>query len=157
MTNSCFISSFLQALIFEQDFRQERRDREQAHSKFRETEDRYKHQLDALSAESLKIMEELNRQKKQCKDLESEYQARLSQLSYATGERDKKVAILEARNRELEVRGCCCFCCCCCLFVCVCMCVCVHACVGCTLDSSGTTNTHMHTYINQLSNSSFFY
>ena len=78
-----------QASIFEQDFRQERQDREQAHSKFVEIEERYKHQLDALSSESLRVMDEINRQKELFKDMESEYQAKLSRKTIASRVRDK--------------------------------------------------------------------
>ena len=93
-----------QASTFEQDFRQERQDREQAHSKFVENEERYKHQLVSLSNETVRVMDELKRQEKLFKDKESEYLARLSQKTNASRERDKKLVDLKEGNKDLEVR-----------------------------------------------------
>ncbi len=96
-----FISA--QATIFEQDFKQERQDREKAHSKHIETEDQYKHQLGSLMTQFQAVSDDLHQQKKACKDMEATYQARLSKQSYSTGEMDRRLQLSEQRIADLEV------------------------------------------------------
>ena len=111
ISNPCFLFLLIghhlpvsQATIFQQDFEQERRDREQAHTKHLEVEERYQHQLNALGQESQKVMDELQRVKAETRKMENDYQVRLSQQSYVAGEVDKKKGELQQRNQELEVR-----------------------------------------------------
>jgi len=92
-----------QATIFQQDFEQERRDREQAHTKHLEAEEQYKHQLNALSQEYRKVSEDLQTVKVEARKLENEYQAKLSQQSYVTGDTERKMGEVQQRNRDLEV------------------------------------------------------
>ncbi len=74
-------------MIFERDFIQERQDREKAHSLYAEAEKRYKHQLDSLSIQLIKVSQEL------------------SSSHMSTADRGKKKAILKKVSAILTVVG----------------------------------------------------
>ncbi len=74
-------------MIFERDFIQERQDREKAHSLYAEAERRYKHQLDSLSIQLIKVSQEL------------------PSSHISTAGRGKKKAILKEVSTMLTVLG----------------------------------------------------
>ena len=119
-----------QSAGYQEDFNEERKDRERAHSKMADMEMQHKDQFNKLGEElmvsrqhceqlerRLKEVESYyqtqlsqtkystgDREERRLKEVESYYQAQLSQTKYSTADKDKTISKLQAENKRLEVR-----------------------------------------------------
>ena len=94
-----------QSAGYQEDFNEERKDREKAHSKMADMEMQYKHQFNKLGEELMVSRQHCEQLERRLKEVESYYQAQLSQTKYSTGDRDKAISKLQAENKRLEVRA----------------------------------------------------
>ena len=77
--------------MFEEDFRLERKDREQAYNKVTEMEERYAHQLNAMGTELQKTQQELSRHKQALTDTETLLHGQIQQLQQHLNIKEQEV------------------------------------------------------------------
>ena len=95
---------FIQTAGYREDFNEERKDREKAHSKMADMEMQYKQQFNKLGEELMVSRQHCEQLERGLKEVESYYQAQLSQTKYSTGDKNRTISKLQAENKRLEVR-----------------------------------------------------
>ena len=91
-----------QAQTFQEDFEQERKDREKAHSQVAEIEDRYQHQLQSMVTQLNLTSQDLQKHKETLATTETLLHSQIEQLSDRLSERDRQVAAIAAENDRLQ-------------------------------------------------------
>ena len=91
-----------QAQIFQEDFEQERKDREKAHSQVAEIEQRYQHQLQSVVTQLNLTSQDLLKHKQTLATTETLLHSQIEQLSERLSQRDQQVAAIAKGNDRLQ-------------------------------------------------------
>jgi len=91
-----------QAQTFQEDFQQEREDREKAHSQVAEVEQRYQHQLQSMVTQLNNTSQDLQKHKETLATTETLLHSQIEQLSDRLSEKDRQVAAIGVENDRLQ-------------------------------------------------------
>lgn len=102
-TNICVpVFCVLQAQTFKENFEQERKDREKAHSQLEEIEKHYKDQLQSMEAQLKHTEQDLQKTKETLTTTDTLLHSQIEQLSERLIEKDQQVAATVAENDRLQ-------------------------------------------------------
>jgi len=95
----------LQAQTFQEDFEQERKDREKAHSWVAEVEERYHYQLQSMATQLDHTAQDLQKHKETLATTESLFHSQIEQLCERLTEKDRQIAAISAESlQEVQVK-----------------------------------------------------
>ena len=97
-----FIGVISQAQTFQEDFEQERKDRENEHGKVVEIEERYKHQVESMVKQLSETAQDLQNHKETLATTETVMHSKLEQLSDLLCEKNLEMAAIVAKNDHLQ-------------------------------------------------------
>ena len=97
-----FLVTVLQAQTFLEDFQQERKDREKAHSQVAIIEERYQHQLQSMVTQLNNTSQDLQKHKETLATTETLLHSQIEQLSERIRDKDQQLATIAAENECLQ-------------------------------------------------------
>ena len=97
-----FLVTVLQAQTFQEDFEQERKDREKAHSQVAEVEERYQYQLQSMVTQLNHTSQDLQKHKETLATTETLLHSHIEQLSQRLSEKDRQLAAIAKENDHLQ-------------------------------------------------------
>ena len=97
-----FCVAISQAQTFQEDFEQERKDREKAHSQVAEIEQRYQHQLQSMVTQLNLTSQDLQKHKETLATTETLLHSQIEQLNDRLSQRDQQVAAIANENDHLQ-------------------------------------------------------